>query len=105
MQDLQHANLARAAATMASNQARVATYAEQLGNSLDELIAATAREDWNAVQRLSDQLAQRGRASGHRGVSALAQRVCDEAHRPDNSLGVKRSLIRLIGTCGRVADR
>jgi len=105
MQQQGRIDLSKAAATMAANQVRVIRYADLLSSSMDELIAATAREDWSEVQRVSGELAEQSRSNGYRGVSAMAQRVCDEAHRPENSLGIKRSLVRLIGTCGRVGDR
>ena len=96
-------DLSRLTATMAANQAKVARHVETLGGSIDELVTATLRQDWSEVQRLSGQLAADGRASGFRAVSALAQRVLDEAHRPHNDVGVRRSLIRLIGTYGRTS--
>ena len=101
MQQQAPPDMAQMAAQMATNQAKVAWYIETLNASIDQLVTAAVREDWSEVQRVSGQMADGGRESGHRAISALAQRVCDEAHRPDNAVGVKRSLIRLIGTCGR----
>jgi len=101
MQEQEHPDIAQMAATMAVNQAKVARYVDTLASSVDELVAATLRHDWSEVQRVSEELAENGRANGYRAVSAMAQRVFDEAHLPNNEVGVKRSLIRLIGTCGR----
>ena len=98
-------DVSQMAAQMAANQARVADYVETLTARVDELVAAAGRGDWDEVRRVSGRLAQRSRAQGYRAVSALAQRVHDEAARPHNALGVKRSLIRLIGTCGRAENR
>jgi len=103
MQKEELPNLTQLASKMAANQAQVARYVDRLDGPLDELVAATLRHDWGQVQRISGQVAASGRANGYRAVSAMAQRVFDEAHRPNNDLGVKRSLIRLIGTCGRTA--
>ncbi|MEE8452827.1 MAG: hypothetical protein V3R99_12960 [Thermoguttaceae bacterium] len=94
-------DLGKMADQMAGNQAKVSQLIEQLNDSLDRLVAATVREDWSEVRQLSSDLADGGRENGYRSISALAQRVCDESERPDNTLEVKRSLIRLIGTCGR----
>ncbi|MBN2474077.1 MAG: hypothetical protein JXB62_05695 [Pirellulales bacterium] len=99
----QRPDLSQLSAKMAANQARVAQFVEHLDGSVDELVAAAGRQDWGDVQRLSGQIAEQGRASGFRAVSAMAQRVFDEAHRPNNALGIKQSLIRLIGTCGQTS--
>jgi len=88
-------------ARMAANQAKVSKLIEQLDKSLDDLVAATVRRDWTAVRQLSGDLADGGRKNGYRSISALAQRVCEESERPDNEIEVKRSMIRLIGTCSR----
>ncbi len=105
MQDQKLPDLAGMAATMAADQAKVTQHAEKVASDVDALVSAASREDWNEVQQLSQQLADGSRASGYRAVSALAQRVCEEAIRVDNAEGIKRSLIRLIGTCGRLDSR
>jgi len=101
MQQQTPPDLGQMANQMASNQAKVSQLIEELNDSLDGLVAATARKDWTKVRQLSSDLADGGRKNGYRSISALAQRVCDESDRPDNEVEVKRSLIRLIGTCGR----
>ena len=102
MQQQKNPDLIHLATKLASNQARVYGYAETLAGRLDDLVDAAIKEDWDRVQCVSEEMAEQGRRTGHRAVSALAQRVFDEAHRPSNGVGVRRSLIRLIGTCGRV---
>lgn len=101
MQQQTPPDLGKMADQMAVNQAKVSQLIEQLNGSLDQLVAATVRNDWSEVRQLSGDLADGGRKNGYRSISALAQRVCDEADRPNNAIEVKRSLIRLIGTCGR----
>jgi len=91
-----------AADRMAANHARLCAYADSLSETIDTLVKATRQENWSEVQRLSGQLADRSRAEGYRAVSALAQRVFDEAHPPARPQSLKRSLIRLIGTWGRI---
>ncbi len=105
MQEQTRPDLAHAASEMAANHIKVVQYVETLPSRIDELVAATAREDWNEVRRASRHLARGSRACGYRAVSALAERVHHEVNRPHNLLGVKRSLIRLIGTCGRTGQR
>ncbi len=94
-----------AAAVMAANHARVQHSATALSDQIDGLVAATVRRDWGEVGRLGAHLATASRVGGYRAVSALAQKVCDEAGTPQNEVGVKRSLIRLIGTYGRTGRR
>ncbi len=102
MQEEERPDLIQLASTMASNQAKAAGYIQTLAGSVDELIAASTDEDWDKVRHLSGEIAEQSRASGYRAVSALAQRVFDEAHQPNNPVGIKRSLIRLVGTSGRM---
>ncbi len=97
--------LSETAARMAANQAKVADIVAALDVFVDQLVAATAKEDWDSVRRISEKIATGARADGYHAVSAMATRVFDEAHRPDNAAGVKKSLIRLIGSCGRVDSR
>ncbi len=101
MPDQKLPDLSVAAATMAADQAKVTRYIDELTDRVDKLVSAATLADWAQLQQLSRQLAEDSRSSGYRAVSALAQRVHDEATRVDNEVGVKRSLIRLIGTCGR----
>ena len=95
-------DLSPSARAMAANQSIIEQSIKAfLTQRSDELAAAAGREDWNEVQKISLQLAEESRAQGYRGISARAQRVHDQTHRPDNQQEVKRSLIRLIGTCGQ----
>jgi hypothetical protein len=86
---------------MAVHHARVAKSIDVLAAGIDELVAAAAQRDWHAVGRISHELAEDSRSQGYRGVTALAERVREEAHKPDNDIAVRRSLIRLVGTYGR----
>jgi hypothetical protein len=105
MNDQTRPDVAHLAATMAANHAKVVQYARTLSDRIDNLVEATVRRDWGEVRRISQQLTDDGRSCGYRAVSALAQRVCDELDKPGNEIGVKRSLIRLIGICSRTGTR
>ena len=94
-------DIATMSETMAANHARVAESIENLAARIDGLVEAAAAEDWHAVGQLSRELAENSRSLGFRAVAALAQRVDAEAHKPNNDVAVKRSLVRLIGTYGR----
>ena len=94
-------DIATMSETMAANHSRVAKSIDMLAAGIDGLVEAAAAENWHAVGQLSRELAEDSRSLGYRAVAALAQRVDAEAHKPDNDLGVKRSLVRLIGTYGR----
>ena len=86
---------------MALQHARAAKSIDVLAAGVDRLVAAASQRDWHAVAQISHELAKDSRSRGFRGVTALAERVHQEAHKPDNDIAVKRSLIRLICTCGR----
>ena len=101
MQEYIRPDLAHSAAQMAANQAKVSQYVETLAGQVDELVAAAARDDWDEVRQVSQQVARSGRACGQEEIAAMAERLGDEAGRPDDVLGIKRRMIRLIGTCGR----
>ena len=94
----------QAAARLAANQARVRQSVESLSDQIDTVVAAAARLDWSEVGRLSCHLAATSRGDSYRALSAMAQNVYDETTKPANELGIRRSLIRLIGTCGRTGQ-
>jgi hypothetical protein len=98
--DLSH-NIRQAVTRLAANHARVVQAVEGLAPQIDQLVAATVRHDWNEVGRLSWHMAVKSRSGGYRALSAMAQKLYDETTKPANDLGIRRSLIRLIGTCGR----
>jgi len=103
MSSQQLPNSSQAAEKTAANQIRIDRCADALAGHIDRLAEAAGRDDWAEVGRIGGEMAARSRAAGYRAVSALADRVCHEAQRPHNAQGVKRSVIRLIGTCGRVS--
>jgi len=94
-------NLGGMTSTMAANQAKVLGYADVLAVRVDNVVAAACRHDWAQVRQLSGHLATVSRLAGYRAVSAIAQTVCNEASKPENGSGIRRGLIRLIGTCAR----
>jgi hypothetical protein len=94
-------NISQLAARMSANHSRVVRSIDQMITPIDEMVQASADADWPRVAELGHQLANNSREAGYRGVSVMAQVVANEAGRPDNAHGVKRSLIRLIGTYGR----
>ncbi len=94
-------DIATMSRTMAANHERVVESIDIMASAIDGLVEAAAAKDWQAVGQLSRALAEGSRSLGFRAVAALAQRVDVEAHKPDNDIAVKRSLVRLIGTYGR----
>lgn len=94
-------NIGQLAARMSANHCRVVQSIDKMIMPIDEMVQASADANWSRVAELGHQLAQDSREAGYRGVSVMAQVVANEAGRPDNAHGVKRSLIRLIGTYGR----
>jgi hypothetical protein len=94
-------DVARTAAQLAANHAKATVSIDSLFWRIDSLVDAAARRDWHEVRSQSQTLAEASRAAGYRGISAMAQRVSEEAAQTDNDSDVKRSVIRLLGTSGR----
>lgn len=94
-------NIGQLAAQMSANHSRVVRSIDHLMAPIDEMVQASTDGNWSRVAELGRQLSQDSRQAGYRGVSVMAQVVANEAARPDNAHGVRRSLIRLIGTYGR----
>ena len=88
-------------AAIAAQNARVMSFVDGLSAHVDQLVAAAMEERWDDVNQISRSLAHSGEAHGYADVSGDAQFVRDELEKPNNELGVNRSIIRLIGTCGR----
>lgn len=103
MDKTQLPDLGAISADLANNLVRVESFADRMSARIDQLVIATNREDWANVGELARDVADHSRQQGYRSISALATRVREEAERPNNALGIRRSLIRLIGTSGRVS--
>lgn len=101
MSELERPDIGRIAAQMSANLARVTEAISVLDGRIDELVEAATRKDWAEVERVSRELAASSRSQGYRVLSGMAERVSEEAQRPDNEVGIKRTLIRLIGTHSR----
>jgi hypothetical protein len=95
---------AHSVSEMAVNAARACRAADMLSGRIDQMAVAVSLEQWRTVQKMSRELAKMSRELGFGAVSAFAQTVCDEAGKPDNKLGVTRSLLRLIGVYGRTGS-
>ena len=98
-------NLAELNSQLAANASRVSQYVDTLTARVDRLVEATMSEDWPEVRRLSDHLALSSNSYGYEAIGERARRVCDEMDKPGNPetnvLEIKRSVLRLIGVCGR----
>lgn len=88
-------------ARLAGANARVAQFAENLIEQTDRLVNASIDENWTEVSRLTEYIARGSEIYGYPQVADRAWRVYHELQRPDNAQGVKRSIVRLLGTCGR----
>lgn len=83
-------------------------FLEVLPARMDQLVEAALQEDWSEVRRLSGLLTRMSRDFGYRTLGDCAQRVRSEADKPENQLGIKRSIVQLISSCGKsrtAADR
>jgi hypothetical protein len=94
-------DVTRITSTLAAQHVKACAYIDSLAERIDRLVSAAARREWGQIGHESRELADGSRAAGVPEINGVAQKVCEEAAKPDNEEGVKRSLIRLIGTCGR----
>ncbi len=94
-------DLAHLSSTLAKNNARVARFIDSLSRRMDQLVAAALQEDWDEVGRVSDFLVRAGDTYGFPALVESAQHVCDETKKSENQLAIKRSIVRLIGSCGK----
>ena len=94
-------DVAELTSQLATNATRVRESVDKLSSRIDQMVVAVSRQEWSQVQQMSHQLAQASRKLGYRAVSAMSQRVYDEASKPDNATSIKQSLVRLIGAHGR----
>ena len=90
---------------LADHNNRVARYVEALPRRVDKLVQATLARDWIEVRRLSEFLACSSDIFGCMEVAQAAQCVCKQVDEPDNEVAVKRSVIRLIGSCGALPQQ
>lgn len=90
---------------LADHNGRVARFVEALPRRVDKLVEATQTRDWSEVRRLSEFLACSSDIFGCTEVAQAAHAVCKEVDEPDNEVAVKRSVIRLIGSCGVLPEQ
>jgi hypothetical protein len=90
---------------LADHNHRVARFVEALPRRVDKLVEATLARDWSEVRHLSEFLACSSDIFGCTEVAQAAQRVCKEVDEPGNDVAVKRSVIRLIGSCGALPEQ
>ena len=90
---------------LADHNGRVARFVEALPRRVDKLVEATQARDWSEVRRLSEFLACSSDIFGCTEVAQAAHSVCKEVDEPDNEVAVKRSVIRLISSCGVLPEQ
>jgi hypothetical protein len=91
--------------TLARDTAGTSRAVDSIERRIDKMVMAVGREDWMTLGKMGRRLARKARAEGYRAISAYAERVCDEATNRGNPLGIKRSMIRLLGVQARTPRR
>ena len=86
---------------LALDNARVSKFVDSLFGQVDDLIDATMQSDWSEVTQLCKTMARTSAEHGYPIVSERAEQVCEAARKPQNELAIKRSIVKLIGSCGR----
>ena len=74
---------------------------DNLPARMDQLVEAALQENWGEVLRVSELLAEAGRNHDLPQLAEYANRVQNEASKPNNELEIKRSIVRLISACGK----
>lgn len=74
---------------------------ETLPARLDRLVEAALLEEWDEVRRLSEVLLERAQEYDYPELAECAAAVAREAARSANELGIKRSIVRLVSSCGK----
>ncbi len=87
-------------ARMARDNDRVACFVHGLASHVDRLVEATQKSDWDEVRRVCEFLMLSSSVYGLSEVASSAKRVCRELEKPDNTVEVKNSLLKLVGRCG-----
>ena len=101
--DRQDPRPSSAVTRMSANLRRIEAFADAALEQLDRAIAASQSEDWGSVQRICEELARAAQTRQSGPLGPLAQRVAHEAGQPEGGhLAARRSLVRLVGTCGRL---
>ena len=94
-----------ASSALAASNVRVGRHIDDLAQQTEGLIEAALHEDWCEVRRLTEGIARASDLDGNRLLADRAWQVCEELDLPENQSGVRRSIERLLGGCGRTANR
>ena len=71
-----------------------------MSSRIEDLVAKAVAGDWSEVQRLSGALKDDCQRHELPNLTDCVERVWDEAQKPDNAAGIKKSLIRLVSFYG-----
>jgi len=96
-----HSDLAKLSGQLTKNNARVGAFVKSLPGWVDRMVDMAAQQDWRDVRQLSEYLALSSESCGCSNLHERACQLADECRKPDNELGIRRSVVRLIGACGR----
>ena len=95
-------DIAGLSARLAEDNTRVNQYIDSIGGRLDKLVNAVVEHDWLEVRRISEYIARSASTYGCSPVSEAAMDVAVSASETNDLSHVKRRVIELLGTCGRM---
>lgn len=101
MQNHERAAIAQLSEKLAADNLRVIGFFDSLTGRVDNMIETAAEGDWQEVARVSDYVARAGATYGYPLIAESARRL-SQAVSANDELLMKRSLLKLIGVCGRV---
>ena len=85
---------------LAADNTSVLAYMDSMSSRIEELVAKAVAGEWTEVQRLSGALKDDCQRHELPNLTDCVERVWDEARKPDNAAGIKKSLIRLVSFYG-----
>ena len=94
-------NIKSMTGALAADNSRVNRFVDGLLAQVDGLIDAAKIKDWNELGRISMVLSLGAKAYGYQQLHESAERLTKAVREPENELEIKRSLMKVIGNCGR----
>jgi HPt (histidine-containing phosphotransfer) domain-containing protein len=95
-------DIAELTSRVAKDNVRVSRFMESLVNHVDLIVDAASAQDWQEVARQADYLAGSGASHGCTELADRAAELSATLKTMDAKEGIRRQVVRLVGTCGRV---
>jgi hypothetical protein len=94
-------NLSEMSAQLANDNARVNNFLDGLTEEVDELVDAAMQENWDKVEKISNNMASSSDAHGYPKIATAARHLQTVLQHPEDMQEIKRSVYQLIKLYGR----